>query len=229
MSGPGPGVTIRRTAPTPLASAVPGRSIVTVTPGPQLIIPMWLVSVSHTISIGAATVVCEVAVHRPTLSIEHLTNLLVSLSKLLVVRPNSDLTSRARIRDAAMRLFADQGEQGDDHPCRGRTSRGGPGLVSHHFGSKQGLRDACDDYVSMYLWQIIEQGVDGQGVADPAYLASVYQGAAVATGSLRRRALVEDRRGPPRCSTTSSHSPRNTWRVTRQAVKRSQTRAPRRR
>jgi AcrR family transcriptional regulator len=53
-----------------------------------------------------------------------------------------------------------------------------PGLVSHHFGSKQGLRDACDDYVLDYLRQIIKQGVDEQGVADPVYLDSVYQGAA---------------------------------------------------
>jgi AcrR family transcriptional regulator len=94
------------------------------------------------------------------------------------VRPNSDLTSRARIRDAAMRLFADQG--GTATTIRAVAERAGvaPGLVSHHFGSKQGLRDACDDYVLDYLQQIIQQGVDERGVADPAYLDGVYRNAA---------------------------------------------------
>jgi AcrR family transcriptional regulator len=96
----------------------------------------------------------------------------------LIVRPNSDLTSRARIRDAAMRLFAEHGER--TTTIRAVAERAGvaPGLVSHHFGNKQGLRDACDDYVLDYLQQIIQQGVDDRGVADPAYLDSVYRNAA---------------------------------------------------
>jgi AcrR family transcriptional regulator len=96
----------------------------------------------------------------------------------LIVRPSSDLTSRARIRDAAMRLFADQGEKATTIRAVAEQAGVAPGLVSHHFGSKQGLRDACDGYVLDYLRQIIKQGVDEQGVADPAYLDSVYQGAA---------------------------------------------------
>ena len=77
-----------------------------------------------------------------------------------------------------MRLFAAQG--GTATTIRAVAEQAGvaPGLVSHHFGSKQGLRDACDDFVLDYLRQIIQQGVDEQGVADPAYLDSVYQGAA---------------------------------------------------
>jgi TetR/AcrR family transcriptional regulator, regulator of cefoperazone and chloramphenicol sensitivity len=96
----------------------------------------------------------------------------------LTVRPNSDLTSRARIRDAAMRLFADQGERATTIRAVAEQAGVAPGLVSHHFGNKQGLRDACDGYVLDYLRQIIKQGVDEHGVADPAYLDSVYQGAA---------------------------------------------------
>ncbi len=52
------------------------------------------------------------------------------------------------------------------------------GLVSHHFGSKQGLRDACDAYVLDYLRWIIKEGVGEQGLADPAYVGDVYQSAA---------------------------------------------------
>jgi TetR/AcrR family transcriptional regulator, regulator of cefoperazone and chloramphenicol sensitivity len=94
------------------------------------------------------------------------------------MRPTGDLTARARIRDAAMRLFADQGGKATTIRAVAEQAGVAPGLVSHHFGSKQGLRDACDDYVLDYLRQIIKQGVDEQGVADPAYLDSVYQGAA---------------------------------------------------
>ncbi|MFD3688769.1 TetR family transcriptional regulator [Nocardiopsis sp. NPDC058631] len=58
----------------------------------------------------------------------------------------SDLTARARIRDAAVACF---GQQGFDVTVRTIAERAGvsAGLVIHHFGSKAGLRRACDDYV----------------------------------------------------------------------------------
>jgi TetR/AcrR family transcriptional regulator, regulator of cefoperazone and chloramphenicol sensitivity len=107
------------------------------------------------------------------------------------MRPATDITARARIRDAAMRLFADQGGKATTIRAVAQQAAVAPGLVSHHFGSKQGLRDACDDYVLDYLRQIIQQGVDEQGVADPAYLDSVYQGAADILRYVAR-ALVDD-------------------------------------
>jgi AcrR family transcriptional regulator len=65
---------------------------------------------------------------------------------LLNVRsaPVDDLTARARIRDAALRCF---GTHGLDASLRVIATEAGvsPGLVLHHFGSKEGLRDACDD------------------------------------------------------------------------------------
>jgi AcrR family transcriptional regulator len=97
---------------------------------------------------------------------------------MLNMRPATDITARARIRDAAMRLFADQGGKATTIRAVAEQAGVAPGLVSHHFGSKQGLRDACDDYVLEYLREILKHGVDEQGVADPAYLDSVYQGAA---------------------------------------------------
>jgi AcrR family transcriptional regulator len=54
-----------------------------------------------------------------------------------------DLTARSRIRDAAIRLFA---EDGFAVPLRAIAEAVGvsAGLVVHHFGSKQGLREVCD-------------------------------------------------------------------------------------
>lgn len=58
-------------------------------------------------------------------------------------RPASDLTARARIRDAAIASFA---EQGFEASYRSIAQRAGvsPGLITHHFGSKQTLRAECD-------------------------------------------------------------------------------------
>lgn len=58
-----------------------------------------------------------------------------------------DLTMRARIRDAAIERF---GRDGFDRATVRAIAEGAgasPALVLHHFGSKAGLRAACDEYV----------------------------------------------------------------------------------
>lgn len=62
------------------------------------------------------------------------------------MRSSDDLSTRARIRDAALALF---GEQGFGVGVRAIAAAAGvsPGLVNHHFGSKDGLRRECDDHV----------------------------------------------------------------------------------
>lgn len=57
-----------------------------------------------------------------------------------------DLSTRARIRDTAITVF---GNQGFGVGVRTIASAAGvsPGLVNHHFGSKDGLRAACDERV----------------------------------------------------------------------------------
>lgn len=57
-----------------------------------------------------------------------------------------DLTARARIRDAAVRCF---GEQGFGVSVRAIAAEAGvsPALVIHHFGSKDSLREHCDEHV----------------------------------------------------------------------------------
>jgi AcrR family transcriptional regulator len=57
-----------------------------------------------------------------------------------------DLTARARIRDAAVRRF---GIEGFGASVRAIAADAGvsPGLVIHHFGSKDALRAVCDEHV----------------------------------------------------------------------------------
>src|SRR4030081_3068349 len=60
---------------------------------------------------------------------------------------SADLTASARIRDAAIDQFAQHG-----FAVGLRTIAEAAGvsaaLVIHHFGSKEGLRKACDDYIA---------------------------------------------------------------------------------
>jgi len=60
---------------------------------------------------------------------------------------SADLTAAARIRDAAIEQF---GRQGFDVGLRTIAEAAGvsAALVIHHFGSKDGLRKACDDYIA---------------------------------------------------------------------------------
>jgi AcrR family transcriptional regulator len=57
-----------------------------------------------------------------------------------------DLTARARIRDAAIALFAERGIGPATIRDIAQAAGVSSGLVRHHFGSKEGLRRACDDY-----------------------------------------------------------------------------------
>lgn len=62
------------------------------------------------------------------------------------MRSSDDLTTRARIRDAALVLFGEQGF-GVGVRAIAAAANVSPGLVNHHFGSKDGLRRECDDHV----------------------------------------------------------------------------------
>jgi AcrR family transcriptional regulator len=63
------------------------------------------------------------------------------------MRSADDLTATARIRDAAIEQF---GQHGFSVGLRVIAKAAGvsAALVIHHFGSKDGLRQACDDYVA---------------------------------------------------------------------------------
>ncbi|OLT53433.1 TetR/AcrR family transcriptional regulator [Cellulosimicrobium sp. CUA-896] len=62
------------------------------------------------------------------------------------VGPPEDLSTRARIRDAAILRFAREGF-GASVRAIAADAEVSPALVLHHFGSKDGLRAACDEHV----------------------------------------------------------------------------------
>ena len=63
------------------------------------------------------------------------------------MRSADDLTAVARIRDAAIDQL---GQHGFSVGLRAIAEAAGvsAALVIHHFGSKDGLRKACDDYIA---------------------------------------------------------------------------------
>ncbi|WP_127499940.1 TetR/AcrR family transcriptional regulator [Actinoplanes solisilvae] len=67
---------------------------------------------------------------------------------------SSDLTARARIRDAAIKLFAERGVDGATVRDIAQEAGVSSGLLRHHFGSKEGLRDACDEWALSELTKI---------------------------------------------------------------------------
>jgi TetR/AcrR family transcriptional regulator, regulator of cefoperazone and chloramphenicol sensitivity len=58
-----------------------------------------------------------------------------------------DLTTRARIRDAAIGYFGTHGFRSATVRSIAGAAGVSPALVIHHFGSKDGLREACEAYV----------------------------------------------------------------------------------
>ncbi|MEV4642488.1 TetR family transcriptional regulator [Actinoplanes sp. NPDC049548] len=86
---------------------------------------------------------------------------------------STDLTARARIREAAIALFAERGIGAatirDIADAAGVSS----GLLRHHFGSKEGLRDACDDYVMAELARIRAPYLDGRGFGEQGLLDAI--------------------------------------------------------
>src|SRR5690554_6537840 len=59
----------------------------------------------------------------------------------------SDITPRAQIRDAAVRLFGRDGYAATSVRAIAAEAEVSPGLVIHHFGSKEALRLTCDEHI----------------------------------------------------------------------------------
>lgn len=70
-----------------------------------------------------------------------------------------DRTARARIRDAAIHRFAEHGfgrtHLKDIAADAGVTTP----LITHHFGSKSGLRAACDEHIAALIKSLKQRGV----------------------------------------------------------------------
>ncbi|OBA62025.1 TetR family transcriptional regulator [Mycobacterium sp. 1100029.7] len=77
---------------------------------------------------------------------------------------SGDLTAAARIRDAAIDQF---GQHGFGVGLRRIAEAAGvsAALVIHHFGSKEGLRKACEDYIAEQIYSTKSEAVRSN---DPA-------------------------------------------------------------
>jgi AcrR family transcriptional regulator len=118
---------------------------------------------------------------------------------------DADLTARARIRDAAIECFATDGFEA---PVRTIAAAAGvsPGLITHHFGSKQALREECDTEVLRRYREVKTQGLTAPSqqllsvLSDPGVSATllVYILRAVLAGGQSARRfldrLIEDMR-----------------------------------
>lgn len=81
-----------------------------------------------------------------------------------------DLTAKARLRDAALRLFAERGIEATSVRDIANAAGVSGGLVRHHFGSKEALRDACDAYALAQLVRLKEQAMSGAQAVGPEFL-----------------------------------------------------------
>ncbi len=96
--------------------------------------------------------------------------------RILIVRSTrnqEDLTTKARIRDAALMLFPEHGFS--ETTLRQVAGEAGvsPGLVVHHFGSKDGLREACDHHV-VALFRTTKLEAMEEGNLNPTFAAGAF-------------------------------------------------------
>ena len=97
---------------------------------------------------------------------------------------DDDLTGRAVIRNAALRLFADHGPAAVSVRQIAEAARVSPALVLHHYGSKAGLRAAVDQYAAAQFDALFE---------DAAGLGEVLtSGSSASIAELFARALPAD-------------------------------------
>lgn len=81
-------------------------------------------------------------------------------SRIMASAPDpADLTGRARIRNTALRQFAEHGFAATTMRDVAAAAGVSPALVQHHFGTKDGLREACDTYALAAYIDIAERGV----------------------------------------------------------------------
>jgi TetR/AcrR family transcriptional regulator, regulator of cefoperazone and chloramphenicol sensitivity len=81
----------------------------------------------------------------------------------------ADLTGRARIRHAALALFAAEGYAHTSLRSIARKAQVSLALIAHHFGSKHQLRDAVDKWVLTIFEKAAAEAALGEGdVSDEA-------------------------------------------------------------
>lgn len=87
----------------------------------------------------------------------------------------ADLTTRARIRDAALIRFPREGFSATTIRSIAADAGVSPGLVVHHFGSKDGLRVECDRYVVAKFRETKLAAMEEGNVVNPAFAAAAFR------------------------------------------------------
>jgi TetR/AcrR family transcriptional regulator, regulator of cefoperazone and chloramphenicol sensitivity len=114
---------------------------------------------------------------------------------------DGDLTAEARIRDAALALFPRDGFEGTTMRSIAEDAGVSPALVVHHYGSKEGLRQACDDHVIERIRTVKGDAIESDSLTDPSVMAGGFQiaaplmeylGWALTTGSDAAAALFDE-------------------------------------
>ena len=88
-----------------------------------------------------------------------------------------DRTARAVIRDEALRLFAEDGPDAVSVRQIAAAAGVSPGLVIHHFGSKNGLREAVDAHVLAMFGAMLGELTTGD-LYDPGAAGSLAEAVA---------------------------------------------------
>jgi AcrR family transcriptional regulator len=117
------------------------------------------------------------------------------MSSNLILATPADLTGRARLREAALRLFAERGVAGasvrDIAEAAGVTA----GLVTHCFGSKEGLKAEVDELMVRAFTEPLAMPLDGTAQERLAKVSLALANTMTAHPALRaylRRSFLEN-------------------------------------
>lgn len=86
-----------------------------------------------------------------------------------------DLTAKARIREAALNRFPEDGFGATTIRAIAADASVSPGLVLHYFGSKEGLRAACDHHVVQLFRETKLAAMEEANLLDPGFAATAYR------------------------------------------------------
>lgn len=101
----------------------------------------------------------------------------------------ADLTARARIREAALRQFGEHGFKSTTIRSVAKEAGVSPALVQRHYGTKDGLREACDAHAIGTLLEQARRGMKDDA-SGPGFLAGMFAASRTSVSYLAR-ALVE--------------------------------------
>jgi len=88
---------------------------------------------------------------------------------------DKDITAEARIRDAALERFPRDGFEATTIRSIANQAGVSPGLVIHHYGSKEGLRRACDAHVIQQIRTKKEEAIKSDRLDDPETMSTSFQ------------------------------------------------------